>query len=270
MKFNQFTTTSILIIIFSFIFVFAYIILSRIFLEGSLEYLNSAIGAFMGAFFAFLFIRLSDFFTRIHERQRNNYNALVKLEHFFIDCGNIISANIFVINDFVSSISTAKKEGRLFVSFNRLDRFPIPKEILLELINIDFINEVATFYTHLDKMNGSCDASNRMQDTIQNAFIQKNLTPDNYLENINILYVKLQELKKFLEDLNEENIRIASITRVLLKEKSLLTTWMSLFMNMRFNKKMEVLAQDEVKILKKEIEYNQAKSRERIEKILRN
>lgn len=53
----------------------------KIFVEKNPKYGESGIGAFMGAFFAFMFLIVGKIYEKFRERRKKHLDVLVKLEH---------------------------------------------------------------------------------------------------------------------------------------------------------------------------------------------
>lgn len=248
----------------AFIFVFGVFIFDKIFIQTDLDYINNAIGAFMGAFFAFLFIRISEVFTKIYERKKRHNDALVKLEYIYNEYLNIISDNIFIIDDFIGISQDAIQKNQPFIYFNNLHQFPINKEIILDLYNIDLINEVFSFNSNINKINDSIDAVNRAYAEIKNIFIQKQIDYKTYEINVNMLIKKFQEIKKFLVALTEEDKEVIAMIRILLERKPLL-----IHLKEYFSDKLKKQIPEEIKKIEKEINTVETKDKKRINEILK-
>ncbi|MCX6765763.1 MAG: hypothetical protein NT136_02280 [Candidatus Moranbacteria bacterium] len=259
----------LLTLICSFIFVFGFFIFNKIFISNDIRYINSAISAFMGAFFAFLFIRLADALTRIYDRQVKHYNALVKIERICNRYLNVISDNIFIIDDFINIAQDAIEYNRPFVYFNVLHEFALDEEISVDLMNLDLVNEVFSFETSVDKMNGSINSTNRFYSEIKKAFIQKHIDFETYKINIEILIKKVAELKVFLEDLESENKKIVVKTRILMKEKPIFTKIVHLIAAAKYPHNLTNEISIEMKKLEEEINETRKKSKARIDEIVR-
>ena len=265
MRIKNVFLTFFLAIIFAFIFTFGIFIFNKVFFKPDLDYIDKAVGAFMGAFFAFLFIRIGDTFAKIYERQKKHYNALVKLEYICNDYLNIASDNIFIIDDFNKIAENAFRKDQPIIYMNKLHLFPLDKEIVLSLGNIDLVNEVFTFNTDLNKMNSSIETVNRFYEEIKDAFIQRKVDDQTYKVNVQICIGKLIELKKFLVDLEEKTERILAISRILSKDKLLLTHFIS---KRYFTNKLEKKIPKEIEKLESEIAEVSTKSKKEIQEIL--
>ena len=228
------------------------------------------IGAFAGAFFAFLFVRIGDALTRFYDRQKKSYNGLVRLEYLCNEYLNLISDNIFVIDDFskIATDSFAKNEP--FIYMNTLHQFVVPKDILLDLANIDLINEVFSFYADVDKMDHSIDTVNRFYSEIKDAFVQQKIDYGTYKTNVLIGLAKMAELRKFLLGLDQETKRIGATARLMSKDKPFLTYLIHLSSREYISKKIKNRIPGEVKKLEAEIEATKSKSAAEIANIHKN
>ena len=255
-------------IISAFIFIFSVGFFGNLFLGNSDKNFETLIGGFAGAFFAFLFLRIGEALTKIYERQNRHYNALVILEGMCNRYLNVISNNIFVINDFTTLAQKALKENKPFIYFNVLHEFSLDKEITLNLSNLDLINDVFSFEMGIDKMNNSISATNRFYSEIKSAFVQKNIDFETYKINVGILVSKLLELEAFLLDLERENKVIVARARILMKDKPLFTSLIHIFSKKRYPNDIENKTLQEIKEIDKEIEQVRMASQTKIDNIL--
>src|SRR5712691_6181689 len=60
---------------------------------------RALVSAFAGAFFAYLFVKFADGFKKIYDRKEKNHTSLIRLQHYFNDCLNITSDNLFIAED---------------------------------------------------------------------------------------------------------------------------------------------------------------------------
>ena len=255
-------------IISAFIFIFSVGFFGNLFLGDSDKNFETLIGGFAGAFFAFLFLRIGEALTKVYERQNRHYNALVVLESMCNRYLNVISDNIFVINDFTKLAEEALKENKPFIYFNVLHEFSLDKEITPNLSNLDLINDVFSFEMGIDKMNNSISSTNRFYGEIKSAFMQKNIDFETYKINVGILVSKLLELKAFLLDLERENKVIVARARILMKDKPLFTSFIHIFSKKRYPNDIESKTLQEIKEIDKEIEQVRMASQTKIDNIL--
>ena len=83
------------------------------------ELLIPGFGAFAGAFFAFIFLKLADFLTRVHERKVRHFNSLVLLETQLNVLLGIIHDSTIAVSFFIKII----KSGKIY--FGKLRQIPI-------------------------------------------------------------------------------------------------------------------------------------------------
>ncbi len=255
-------------IIFAFVFIFSVGFFGNLFLGDSDKNFETLIGGFAGAFFAFLFLRIGEALTKIYERQNKHYNALVTLERLCNRYLNVISNNIFVINDFTTLAKKALEENKPFIYFNVLHEFSLDEEITLNLSNLDLINDVFSFEMGIDKMNNSISATNRFYSEIKSAFVQKTIDFETYKINVGILVSKLSELKAFLDDLERENKEIVARARILMKDKPIFTLLVHMFSKKRYPSDIKDKTLQEIKKLDKEIEQVRTASQASIDNVL--
>jgi len=257
-----------LAIIVAFFFIFAANFFNNLFFQSTILS-GQFIGAFMGALFAFLFVRLGDGLTRFYKRKLKNYNALVKLERQINIYLNVISDNIFIIDDFTDYIKEIINNDKPVIYFNVLHEFLIDKDNSLDLSNLDLINKVFSFEMGIEKMNHSIVSTNRFYSDIKIAFIEKNIDFNTYKKNIFSLKSKLSELKKFLVGLEQESKELGAMTRLLMREKPLLTKLTYLFIRKRISEKIKKEIPKEVEKLEDEIKNTKKESEEKILAILK-
>ncbi|MDP2940255.1 MAG: hypothetical protein Q8O13_09305 [Candidatus Omnitrophota bacterium] len=235
----------------------------------SLKVLDTAIGAFLGAFFAYFFMRVRDVFTQIYERQKENFNALVRLEYLCCENMDSISNNIWIIDDFDRTVGQALKQKQPAVYGNRLHELPFPEDILLKFTGIDFLNEILSYKVDFTRVNHDIETINSMYNSFKNALIQGTINIDTYLVNAQITLTKSLELKKFLQALEEKTIRIGAYARILCRDqKPFLTriiqlTFKKKIFTLTFNAKVE----KEIEQIKRDRAQVTAKSKEELDKI---
>jgi uncharacterized membrane protein YdjX (TVP38/TMEM64 family) len=118
MKLKSFLGYGMGVVILAFIATFCFILFQRIFFEQQISYIDNSLAAFTGAFVAFLFVRLAEIFDRIFRRKSKHSDALVKMERIGNEYQNLISDNLFIIEDFTDIVHRNIKSGQPFVYFN--------------------------------------------------------------------------------------------------------------------------------------------------------
>lgn len=231
--------------------------------------IDTAVGAFLGAFFAYLFMRIRDVFTKIYERHKDNFNALVRLEHLCCENMDTIANNIWIIDDFHNTVGEALKQGHTAIYGNRLHKLSFPEDIILKLTGIDFMNEVLSYKVDFSRLNNDIDTINVTYDSFKNALLGGTIDVNTYRVNAQFALDKSLELKYFLSSLEDKTIRINAYTRILCREQRplltkivLLTLRKKIFTD-RFNSKVA----KEIEEIKKGREEVSARSKKELEEI---
>lgn len=219
--------------------------------------------AFAGAFFAYLFTRFADFFSKIYQRQIKHYNSLVNLETQLTEIGGIINDDLYVIPEFIKVITSGH------VYFNNLRPLPIDKSHYENLYDIDLINLLFSYNYELRKINDDIDTVTRGYDKIESAYTQKNITPEEYLYNCKNLAAQLTIQKLFLTKLQDKATRLIARIRIEIKKDIPFGTKLQSFFIKTNGSKITNLELDrELKKLKKEIEESKTISRKEIDDTL--
>lgn len=260
----------IVTIISAFIFVYTSSIFNKIFIQSNIDYMNAAINAFMGAFFAFLFVRITQISVEKYEEEVKHYNALVRLEYLCHEYLNIIFDNIQTIDNFIETSEDAFGKNIAIFYSDRLQKLSVDKDIALRLSNIDLINEVFKFNIGLIKMNSSITTVNSTYKDIVSAFIQKDISYDSYKKNVLNMLRKMFILKHFLISLEKDTKELLATTRLLTKNMPLLARLYShLFKKKLYTGKFNKKIGEEIKKLESEIVIIKEKSQKEIDETLR-
>src|SRR4029077_14309481 len=106
--------------------------------------------------------RLAEALKRLFDRQETHHKTLNRLQHYFNECLSITGDNIFVSEDFLKIFpDEVLAAGELRVFVNRFHPYPIERELLLGVSNVDFLNDVYTLNVELRKLNDSMGAIDR-------------------------------------------------------------------------------------------------------------
>ena len=225
--------------------------------------LTQIFGSFSGAFFAFIFLRLAEFFSKLYERQVKNYNSLVNLVNQLNEIGGIINDNLYIIPGFIKTIDTGN------VYFTNLHTMPINKEHYANLLNLEIINDLFSYNYQVRKNNDDIETVSRGYNDVKNALIQKNISHEDYKMNASEIAKNLKVLEKFQKDLQWEAIVLVAKVRVRIKHDQPLGSKImsTFFWKTRLNlKKQEI--EKEIEKVTLEIETNRKKSKEEIERVL--
>lgn len=245
-----------------------FFVFSSLFSAQSTKFLENFQGAFLGAFFAFLFIRIGEALTKIYERHSKNNLAIVQLQHHFNDCLTLITDNMHLIDIFLEVINTTEtKPNEPIIYTSQLHPVPIKRDLLVALINVDFINEVFSINVRLRKLNDSMQTVNSSYAQTKKAFIEKHINVQTYNANVVSLKPDLETFKRFLSALRDEIVKMIAASRILIKDEPVLSKIIGLTFKSRYTKSFKNKLPEEIKRLRKEIEEIAKESRENIERI---
>ena len=205
------------------------------------------IGAFAGAFFAYVFVRFGDALKKVYDRKETNHTALVKLQHYFNDCLNTTSDNVFVVNDCVGVLSEARLASAdvLPIYANSFHQYPINRDLVADLTNVNFLNEVYSLNVTLHKMNHDLASIDRFYSRLHDALLARNIDHATYIANARQYRDKCTELKAFLLQLKVDLVRLFAATNILLKDKPFLVRVIQTLVRRTYPKNFDALLQVE-------------------------
>lgn len=228
------------------------------------QLLIQGFSAFAGAFFAFLFLRLAEFLSKVYQRQVKHYNSLVILETQLNELGGIIHDNIYLIPFFRNAITS----GNIY--FSKLRQLPIDRSHYENLHDIDLINDLFSFNYQLRKLNDDMDSLADGYADIKNAYIQHHIQKQDYLINAQISAELLTALEAFLGDMESRTVQLMAKVRLMLKKDMPLgTTIARWFIHTSGSSLKKTDIDKEAKKLFKEIEDTKTQSQKEIEEVLR-
>ena len=216
-------------------------------------YTGTIISAFAGAFFAFIFIRLSDILTRYYDRKKIHFNALVLLQHTCNDYLTVFDDNLFLVRDFKEKAEKIIDKNMPIIYPSKFLKADINKKIQIDLSNLDLINKLVSFNTNLFKMNTSIDTLNSTYESINTSFAEEKLNFEGYKQNVQFILSKTQELDTFLEKGAEEAIEIFATARVLCHDMPFLTWLLKALSRNSLSSSQAKKIEKEIPILKEEI-----------------
>jgi len=220
--------------------------------------------AFTGAFFAFLFIKIAEFLSKVYQRQVKHYNSLVLLESQLNELGGILYDNIYLIPPFRNAITS----GRIY--FSKLNQLPIDRSHYETLHDINLINDLFTYNYRLRKINNDIDSLADGYADIKNAYIQRHIQDKEYLANAQISAKHLTTLEVFLVDTKSCTDQLLAKVRLMLKiDVPLRTKILRWFVHTSGSRLKKVDIDKEVTKLHKEIEFNKTRSQKEIEEVLK-
>lgn len=229
------------------------------------EAFRALIGAFSGAFFAYVFVRFADGFKKVYDRKEKNHTALVRLQHYINDCLNITSDNLFIADDCVQIFSEQRLEGgELSIYMNVFHEYPIDRELLIGLTNVKFLNEVYSLNVEFSKLNASLATIDRAYAQVRDAFIAKHVDEASYLLNARRTRERCVELRGNLLQTKQELIRLFAVTNLLLKDPPFLVRVIRALTQTAYPKDFDVALAPEVVRVTSEMEGIARASAQRI------
>lgn len=233
--------------------------------ESDHEAFRALIGAFSGAFFAYVFVRFADGFKKVYDRKEKNHTALVRLQHYINDCLNITSDNLFIADDCVQIFSEQRLEGgELSIYMNVFHEYPIDRELLIGLTNVKFLNEVYSLNVEFSKLNASLATIDRAYAQVRDAFIAKHVDAASYLLNARRTRERCLELRDNLLQTKQELIRLFAVTNLLLKDPPFLVRVIRALTQTAYPKDFDVALAPEVVRVTSEMEVIARASAQRI------
>ena len=258
------------VIILAFVAVFAADIFNKLFINVNNKFTETASAAFLGAFLAFIFVRIGDFFKAYSDRVTKNHSALIKLEHTLNSLLGTLDDNIYVIETFESLYNNNVKpdQTHIFVWANKLHPVKLIDELILELLNIDLVNELFSLNTHLRKFNDSAETINGAYLEAKDALISGKIDPENYLRNLERIRGDLIDIKNFISSYIRETKEGLSAVRVLAKKRPLMGYVLRRIAGHKYGRNFEALRSKELEKLQKEMEEIGEASSSKIESVL--
>ena len=227
--------------------------------------LISGFGALAGAFFAFIFLKLAEFLTRIHQRKMKHYNSLVLLETQLNELTGIIYDNVCIIFSFKEIINSGK------IYFGKLRQVPIDRSHYDNLYDVTLKNDLFSYNYKLRQLNDDIDNITNGYNDIKNALLQKSISYETYLENVKFTVDFLTKLGKYLKNIDEQAIELLVKVRLMCKKDLTLGTKISRwFIRQSGSNLIESDIAEERKKLLSEIEMIGNRSKKEIDDILGN
>lgn len=206
-------------------------------IEGSLISIlnNSAVGAFLGSFSAFLFGIIAYNYTKKRERYKTHHDAVVKAEQLTNRQLNEISGNLFLLK---GAIDTYAKKA---FSENVLSTLENP-DLLIDFYNLEILNRYLDYQSLVEKVNHDMKAWNKSNNRLFSAALSGSVSHEDINTNRESLSERTRELVRHLEDLMEEAYSFGAYVREFLKLDK-----RGRFGNLNVTEKIKVLPENEAK-----------------------
>lgn len=181
------------------------ILLARlVFRSGDEALTRSLFGAFVGAFFAFLFIRVAEFLTKLYERHSRAFTALLALELRLNGIMSELSDSCYVLDNFAKTFDGIQEDDTTMpVWTSRLSEISLDRNLVIDLANIDFVNDMLSFGVDLRKHNDSIATANRTYDRTEERFLlllqsDEEHAKANYVQNARELVRDFAKLRAYI------------------------------------------------------------------------
>jgi hypothetical protein len=228
---------------------------------------TSGIGAFLGAFFAFLFVRLGNAMSRIYERAQKHHTALVKLEHYLNQLLGEVDDNIYLARKFAESLSPPVQNGVVRISGNRLFPLEVRRDLLLELMNLDLINDLFVLLTSIRKLDSSLRTVNSTYEGVVQSTLGSRQDVDSYAASSQAVVARLHEGVLFMEHTKAEILENLARVRVLSQDLPFLAWLNALVVSKSYPRGMDKALAVEREKLNRELRESEAASTVQLEQI---
>lgn len=223
-----------------------------------------AIGAFLGAFFAFIFGLITFYLQKKFDRYWKHKNAIVEIEQLLNDHLNESAANQFLLE---GAVETLKRNHMTYTLLTNLRLLP---DIELRIGDLDILNKYSDYKEPVVKVNHGMKAWQGINERLhQNVISNPNLPAPIIHKNMEHIQKQAEDLIKFLKGVDANAKKFLTYIRIYMrKDKHFWSTWLLRKKNKTIITPEEIRKESE--ILNKEITEISAESRKRIAKIMKN
>lgn len=233
------------------------------------EIIFDSIAAFLGAFFAYFFMRL---FTNINDKKnkkRDRINNLMKMQIILNEHLDINSNNMKTIEALKSFYESANQTNTIQITAEFLNTFDIERSVLNSLPYQKFFNKLFSYSRLISRFNNDLTKSENLYLLFRDSFL-KSGTIDSSIYKAQFKYyvLKLQELKLFCESFEDKTISLLAEVKLLLSmECSLLNRF---FLIKASEKKVtEAALNTEIENIKQQIRNVNNESQKEIDEIIK-
>lgn len=238
--------------------------------DTDLEAFRALLGGFAGGFFAYVFVRFGDALKKVYDRKELNHTNLVKLQHYFNDCLNATSDNLFIISDCRGVFTDARRDGKEApIYMNSFHQYAIDGQLVINLTNIDFINEVYSLNAGLKKLNHSLATIDHAYTSLRDAFLSKNVDVETYKQNAWQYRDRCTEVEGFLVQTKDDLIRLYAASNLLLEDRPFFLRILQRLVRRRYTKNFDARLKLETVRVKAEMEAISDASKKRIQEAQR-
>jgi hypothetical protein len=241
------------------------VLVDNLVVNQSPTYVQGLVGAFMGAFFAFLFIRLGETLTRIGRRRLEHHNALVDLEHSLNDAMNLYQENIQLTGGAILRCDLLASEAPFPAILPFVySKFAVQKEALPRLTNIGLTNEVFGLNVDMRRINATVDVFQEGMARLEAWAADGKLGQEHYREAPGMLRGELADFQKVLAAGFDRTVNALALVRLLSRNRPLFLRLMALLTKSRLSSRQIAMKDAEVAKIHEEIRLVQKRQEERM------
>jgi hypothetical protein len=244
-----------------------YVLVGGLVLARDPKYLQGLVGAFMGALFAFLFIRFGETLTRLGRRRVEDYNGLVRLEYSLNDVMNLYQENVQLVDEAIRrcdrQTSMATLPAILPFTFSK---FPVEREVLLSLTDLDLVNEMFSLNVELRRINDTVGLFQEGIARVEAWTGDGKLGQEYYRAAPAMLRRELSDFRGFLVAGFDRAINALAVVRLLSRNRPFLVRLIALLTRSRLSSRQLAMKGQEVAKIHEEILSVQKRQEERLKK----
>ncbi|MEK7498190.1 MAG: hypothetical protein AAB656_04720 [Patescibacteria group bacterium] len=179
--------------------------------SATLKFIADASGAFFGGFFAFIFGLVTYYWTRWVERQKKDYDAMVKLEGVLNEDLNVFSKNDYLIK---GSIKTLTMGG---VTYNILRKYRLVEDIELSFLDLELINKYFEYRDSINSLNNDFEVANKANDILREVALGGKASTAAVKYNSQIMITNLAAINNMASVIDEETKLLLCVIRIKIK-----------------------------------------------------
>jgi len=173
-------------------------------------------------------VRIADFLRALYERRNRDYQALIRYDRYLNEVLCLLDLNSQSVDVFVAVVGKNLAEGdRVTFLSGELYKLPEERQIVVDALNLDLLNEAFSFGLSLMQLNSTIENLSRSYEDFASAFKNRAIDINDFKRNLEHLGEGYMTLKTFLQTNLDIAIELSAKARVLLQKKPLL---------IRFNK----------------------------------
>lgn len=224
-------------------------------------------GAFFGAFFAFIFIRLGDLVGHIYRREARHYRALSRLQ-FELNRGLVrINDNLSKLKtDILRSEMVAANAGLAVISVHEFAPLQVSDDLIADVLSLDLLNELFSLSVDFERCTTDLKAIRSTHQDIAARRLGGEIGEDNYRAEIERNLKHLSSFQGYLEDLEAETRKTLAGVRVLSEDVPIIQALLRRVLGRTFPSDFAERRRKELSKLTSEIEQSLERSGARIER----